>query len=54
MDEQPCALEVGEELMAEPRTVGSALDEPRDVGDGELASSGPSTTPSTGSSVVNG
>ena len=37
VDEEPRALEVGEELVAEAGTVGRALDEPRDVGDGELS-----------------
>ena len=37
VDEQPRALEVGEELVTEAGAVGRALDEPRDVGDGELA-----------------
>ena len=37
VDEQPRALDVGEELVAEPGAVARALDQPRDVGDHELA-----------------
>ena len=36
VDEQSRALEMREELVAETRAVGRALDEPGDVGDGEL------------------
>ena len=35
--EQPRALDVGEEVVAEPGAVARALDQPRDVGDHELA-----------------
>ena len=35
--EKTCALEVSEELMAEAGSVGRALDEPRHVGDRQLA-----------------
>ena len=41
VNEEPGSLEVGEELMTEPGAVGSAFDEPRDVGDGELPGVGP-------------
>ena len=37
MHEETRALEVSEELMAEAGAVGRALDEPGDVGDGQLA-----------------
>ena len=37
VDEQPRALDVREELVAEPRAVARALDQPGDVGDDELA-----------------
>ncbi len=37
MHEQPRALDVGEEVMAEPDAVGGALDQPGNVGDHELA-----------------
>ncbi len=37
VDEQPGALEMGEELVPEPGAVGSALDQPGHVGDGELS-----------------
>ena len=36
VDEQPGPLEVGEEVVAEPHPVAGALDQPWDVGDGEL------------------
>ncbi len=37
VDEQPAALDVGEELVAEPGALGGALDQPGDVGEHELA-----------------
>ncbi len=37
VDEQPRALDVGEEVVAEPGAVARALDQPGDVGDDELA-----------------
>ena len=37
MDEETRTLEVGEELVAQTRAVGRTLDQPRDVGDRELA-----------------
>ena len=37
MDEQPRALDVREEVVAEPGAVRRALDQARDVGDDELA-----------------
>ena len=37
VDEQPRALDVREEVVAEPRAVAGALDQPRDVGQHELA-----------------
>ncbi len=51
--EQPRALDVGEEVVAEPGALAGALDQPRDVGEDELAV-GASSVPRTGSSVVNG
>ena len=54
MNEEPRALEVGEKLVAEPRSVRRSLDQPGHVGDRQLPPSGPSTTPRTGSIVVNG
>ena len=53
VDEQPRALDVGEEVVAEAGARARALDQPGDVGDHELAV-GASSVPSTGSSVVNG
>ena len=40
VDEQPRALDVGEEVVAEAGAVARALDQPRDVGDHELAVGG--------------
>ena len=37
VDEQPRALDVREEVVAEARALAGALDQPRDVGDHELA-----------------
>ena len=37
VDEQPRALDVGEEVVAEPGAVAGALDQPGDVGEHELA-----------------
>ena len=37
VDEQPAALDVGEELVAEPGALRGALDQARDVGEDELA-----------------
>ena len=54
MDEESRALEMREELMAEAGDVRCTLDQARHVGHGELPCVRPSTTPSTGSSVVNG
>ena len=54
MHERAGALEVGEELVAEADALARALDQPRHVGDDELAAVGASTVPSTGWSVVNG
>ena len=48
------ALEVREELVPEPDALGGALEQPGDVGDGELEPSSSSTVPSCGASVVNG
>ena len=53
VDEQPRALDVGQELVPEPGAGARPLDQPGDVGDHELAVVG-SSVPSTGSSVVNG
>jgi hypothetical protein len=53
VDEHPRALDVREELVAEAVALAAPLDQPGDVGDDELAL-GPSSVPSTGSSVVNG
>ena len=54
--EQPRALDVREEVVAEPGAVAGALDQARDVGDDQLAfaPASRSSTPSTGESVVNG
>ena len=46
--EQARALEMREELVAEPYALARAFDQPRDVGDDELAPVGRSTVPSTG------
>ena len=51
--EQPRALDVRQEVVPEPGAAARALDQPRDVGDHELAVVR-SSVPSTGSSVVNG
>ncbi len=51
--EQARALDVGEEVVAEPGALACALDQAGDVGDDSWRSS-PSSTPSTGESVVNG
>ena len=37
MDEQARALDVGEEVVPEPGALARALDQPRDVGEHELA-----------------
>ena len=54
MQEQPRAREVAQELVAEPRAFGGALDQARDVGDDEARVSPTRTTPSDGLSVVKG
>ena len=48
------ALQVGEELVAQPDALGGALEQPGDVGHRQLAPSSASTVPSCGASVVNG
>ncbi len=54
VDEQPRALDVGEELVAEAGAVRGALDQPGDVGDDQLALGGLERRRASGSSVVNG
>ena len=54
VDEHRAALDVGEELVAEAGALGGALDQPRDVGEDDLAVVGLEIVPRTGSSVVNG
>ena len=54
VQQQPCALEVGQKLVPETDALAGALDQARDIRDRELPASGPSTMPSTGASVVNG
>ena len=47
MHEQPGALQVREELVAEPDALARALDQPGHVRDGQLAPVGRSTVPRT-------
>ena len=55
VQEQPRALEVGEELVAEPDALARALDQAGDVGDGELrARPGRRPCRAPAASVVNG
>ena len=55
VQEQPCAFQMGEELVPEPDPLAGALDQAGNVRDGELARR-PATRPcpSTGARVVNG
>ena len=52
--EQPRALDMGEEVVAEPGAFACALDQAWDVGDHELALARLRARRATGESVVNG